>query len=540
MQNGLCLVFGASGYVGTNLVARLLRDGRRVRAAARNRKVLEARGWAGVELAQADALDAASLPAALEGVEVAYYLVHSMAAGRDFGRLDVAAARAFAAAAAQAGVSRIVYLGGLVPPQADSEHLVSRRETGEVLRAGPVPVTELRAGIIVGAGSAAYEVIRDLVNHLPLMVTPRWVKSKSSPIALDNLLEYLVRLPQIEAAAGRIYDAGGPDVLSYEAMMRSFGDVVGKHPRIFPVPVLSPGLSSLWLALITTVPASIARALVGGLKHDILADDAALRRLIPQRLLTFREAVQAALQAERDHAVAARWTEGRLMFRGGRSDYAFYAKHTGASTLATARPETLWRVVTAIGGDNRYYTLGWLWWLREAIDWAIGGPGFTRGRRDPTVTAARRHDRLLDRDRHRTGAPADAELRPPGTGQRGARIRDRSARRGRRAHRRHCLLAPAGRVGAAVLVRAGAGARLPVQAAGARNRAPRRGARSQPCGRSTLKRSSRRAMPQPPAARTAMNTSVHQPMPMPVSDGSVSSPSAVALYQSSSHGVNSA
>ena len=384
MQNGLCLVFGASGYIGTNLVARLLRDGRRVRAAARNRKVLEARAWVGAELVQADALDAASLPAALAGVEVAYYLVHSMAAGRDFGQLDVAAARAFAAAAAQAGVSRIVYLGGLVPPDAESEHLVSRRETGEVLRAGPVPVTELRAGIIVGAGSAAYEVIRDLVNHLPLMVTPRWVKSKSSPIALDNLLEYLVRLPQIDAAAGRIYDAGGPELLSYEAMMRTFGDVVGKRPRIIPVPVLSPGLSSLWLALITTVPASIARALVGGLKHDIPADDAALRQIVPQRLLTFREAVQAALQAERDHAVAARWTEGRLMFRDGRTDYSFYAKRAGASVSSSAHPASLWQIVAAIGGDNRYYTLGWLWWLRELIDWAIGGPGFTRGRRDPS------------------------------------------------------------------------------------------------------------------------------------------------------------
>ena len=385
MPEGLCLVFGASGYIGTNLVARLLRDGKQVRAAARNRKVLEAREWVGVELIEADALDPATLPAALKGVAVAYYLVHSMAAGSDFGRLDVAAARAFAAAAAAAGVARIVYLGGLVPPDADSEHLVSRRETGDVLRAGSVPVTELRAGIIVGAGSAAYEVIRDLVNHLPLMVTPRWVKSKSSPIALDNLLEYLVRLPQIDAAAGRTYEAGGPELMSYESMMREFGAVVGKRPRIIPVPVLTPGISALWLALITTVPANIARALIGGLKHDIPADDAALRQIVPQRLLGFRESVEAALKAEREHAVAARWTEGRLMFRGNRSDYSFYAKRAGASATSSARPESLWQVITAIGGANRYYTLNWLWWLRELIDWAIGGPGFTRGRRDPSA-----------------------------------------------------------------------------------------------------------------------------------------------------------
>jgi uncharacterized protein YbjT (DUF2867 family) len=317
-------------------------------------------------------------------VTVAYYLVHSMAAGRDFGRIDLAAARSFAAAAAAAGVQRIVYLGGLVPQNADSEHLVSRRETGEVLRAGTVPVTELRAGIIVGAGSAAYEVIRDLVNHLPLMVTPRWVNSKSSPIALDNLLEYLVRLPHIAEAAGGIYDAGGPEYVSYEWMMREFGAVVGKQPRIIPVPVLTPELSARWLALITTVPTNIARALIGGLKHDIPADDAALRRLVPQRLLGFREAVQAALAAEREHAVAARWTEGRLLFRGNRPDYSFYAKRAGGSALSTAQPQALWQVVTAIGGDNRYYTLNWMWWLRELLDWLVGGPGFTRGRRDPT------------------------------------------------------------------------------------------------------------------------------------------------------------
>jgi uncharacterized protein YbjT (DUF2867 family) len=383
MQDGLCLVFGASGYVGTNLVQRLQRDGFRVRAAARNRKVLEARAWAGVELVEADALEPATLALALADVAVAYYLVHSMAAGRDFGRIDVQAARSFAAAAAGAGVQRIVYLGGLVPPNADSEHLVSRRETGEVLRAGTVPVTELRAGIIVGAGSAAYEVIRDLVNHLPLMVTPRWVNSKSSPIALDNLLEYLVRLPHMAEAASGIYDAGGPEYVSYEWMMREFAAVVGKAPRIIPVPVLTPELSARWLALITTVPTNIARALIGGLKHDIPADDAALRRLVPQRLLGFREAVQAALAAEREHAVAARWTEGRLMFRGNRPDYSFYAKRAGGSALSTAQPEALWQVLTAIGGDNRYYTLNWMWWLRELLDWLVGGPGFTRGRRDP-------------------------------------------------------------------------------------------------------------------------------------------------------------
>jgi uncharacterized protein YbjT (DUF2867 family) len=377
------LVFGATGYVGTNLVARLLREGRTVRAAGRNRKVLEARGWTGVEIVEADALRPETLAAALDGVDVAYYLVHSMAAGRDFGRLDLQAADHFASAAAAAGVRRIVYLGGLIPDDADSEHLVSRRETGERLRRGAVPVTEIRAGIIVGPGSAAYEVIRDLVNNLPIMLTPKWVQSKSSPIALANLLEYLVRVGHIDEAAGGVYDAGGPEYLAYEDLMRGFGAAVGRKPLILRVPVLTPTLSAYWLGLVTTVPANIARALIGGLKHDIPANDEALRRLVPQRLLTYREAVDAALAAERENAVAARWTEGVMMFRGFRQDHAFYAKHAGGSAVTTASPEAVWRVVCSIGGDNRYFYMNILWWLREAIDWLVGGAGFTRGRRHP-------------------------------------------------------------------------------------------------------------------------------------------------------------
>jgi uncharacterized protein YbjT (DUF2867 family) len=382
MTQALSLVFGASGYVGTNLVERLLKERLPVRAAARNLKVLEAREWIGADLVQADALAPETLPAALAGVDVAYYLVHSMAAGRNFGQIDQQAARNFAQAAAAAGVRRIVYLGGLVPADADSEHLVSRRDTGEVLRAGSVPVTELRAGIIVGAGSAAYEVIRDLVNHLPLMVTPRWVNSRSSPLALGNLLTYLVELPRHPESAGQIYDAGGPDYLSYETMMRRFGALVGRYPRIVPVPVLTPGFSALWLGLITTVPASIARALIGGLKHDIPAADAPLRALVPQTLLGFDDAVREAMQSEQAHTVAARWTEGRLMFRGNRLDHSFYAKKAGGAALSTASPQALWQVVCGIGGPERYYTLNFLWWLRELIDWLFGGPGFTRGRRD--------------------------------------------------------------------------------------------------------------------------------------------------------------
>ncbi len=222
-----------------------------VRAAARRRAALESRGWAGVELVAADALDPASLDRALAGIDIAYYLVHSMAAGADFPRIDREAAVHFRDAAARAGVKRIVYLGGLQPAQRASAHLASRGETGDLLREGAVPVTELRAGMIIGPGSAAFEVIRDLVFHLPGMVTPRWVRSRSQPIALADVLEYLARLPLLPDAAGRIYDAGGPEVLTYEELMRQFGALVGRHPVIVPVPVLTPQLSSYWLGLVT-------------------------------------------------------------------------------------------------------------------------------------------------------------------------------------------------------------------------------------------------------------------------------------------------
>jgi uncharacterized protein YbjT (DUF2867 family) len=378
------LVFGASGYVGTNLVPALLAAGKgSVRAAARNGKVLAAQPWEGVELVEADALKPETLGAALADVDIAYYLVHSMAAGKDFGRLDLEAADNFTRAAAAAGVKRVVYLGGLVPRGADSEHLKSRKETGDRLRAGTVPVTEVRAGVIVGPGSAAYEVIRDLVYHLPFMVAPKWVRSKSSPIALSNLLQYLLAVATLPEAAGQIYDAGGPDYLSYEEMMRQFGDVVGRNPRILRVPVLTPRLSSYWLGLVTAVPANIARALISGLKHDIPAHDDALRRLVPQALLTFRQAVEAALDAERHNSVAARWTEGVLMYRAYRPDYAYYAKRAAGSAETSAPASAVWRVVTSMGGANRYFYLNWIWTLREALDWLVGGPGFTRGRRDP-------------------------------------------------------------------------------------------------------------------------------------------------------------
>lgn len=379
----LALVFGASGYIGTNLVPSLARAGWRVRAAARHSEVLVSRGWQDVEIVAADALQPQSLDAALADVDVAYYLVHSMAAGGNFAELDLEAAANFTAAAARSGVSRIVYLGGLLPENAKSQHLISRAATGDRLRAGAVPVTEIRAGMIVGPGSAAYEVIRDLVNHLPVMVTPRWVLSRSTPIALDNLLEYLVRVAALPETAGRIYDVGGPETLTYVDLMRQYAALVDRHPRIIQLPVLTPRLSSYWLRFVTSVPTNIARALIEGLEHDVVADDSELRSLVPQHLLTFEEAVTASLKAERDNSVQAHWVEGSMACRNYRPEYAFYAKRDGDSATSTASASAIWRQVAAFGGADGFYFADYLWWMRRALDWIVGGPSFRRRRRDP-------------------------------------------------------------------------------------------------------------------------------------------------------------
>ena len=377
------LVFGATGYIGSHLVPRLSAEGVPVRASARRLGALQSRSWQQVDLCVADALDPESLAAALEGIDVAYYLVHSMAAGRNFADIDLTAADNFQRAAAAAGVKLIVYLGGLVPDDASSQHIVSRRDTGERLRRGTVPVLELRAGIIVGPGSAAFEVMRDLVFHLPVMITPSWVRSRSQPIGLDDLLRVLVELPA-RAPEGGIFDVAGKETLSYEKMMRILADVANRRPPlIIPVPVLSPRLSSYWLRLVTSVPYNIARALIDGLKHDFNADDAPLQRLLPGPRASFRESVVSTFATEANEGLVSRWSEGAFAVRRQRRDYAYYAKRASGSATSKAPPAALWRTITSIGGKKRYFYLNVLWTVREILDWLVGGPGLVHQRRHP-------------------------------------------------------------------------------------------------------------------------------------------------------------
>jgi len=378
------LVFGASGYIGTNLTPRLLEAGWQVRAAARHRAVLAARQWQGVELIAADALHPETLHAALQDIDVAFYLVHSMAAGRNFADLDLEAARNFATAAGKAGVTRIVYLGGLMPGIRGSAHARSSARTGNALRHGSVPVTEIRASMVIGPGSAAYEVIRDLVNYLPVMITPRWVQSCSRPIALDDLLEYLVNVALLPDTAGRIYDVGGPEALNYEQLMRQYGEITDKRFWCLRLPIFTPRLSSYWLKLVTAVPTNIARAMIDGLERDVTVNDEEIRKLVPLQLKNFKQAVAAALDAEQSNNVCAHWAEGSIVCRNFHPEYAYYAKKAGAEVSTCASSSALWRQVTAFGGDEGYYYAESLWFLRRLINWFAGGPSFSRRRRHPT------------------------------------------------------------------------------------------------------------------------------------------------------------
>ena len=425
------LVFGASGYIGTNLTARLLEAGWQVRAAARHRAVLAARGWQGAELVAADAMDPESLPRATQDIDVAFYLVHSMGAGRNFAELDVQAARNFAAAAAQAGINRIVYLGGLIPDRLRSPYLTSKFTSGAVLKEGPVPVTEVRATMIVGPGSATYEITRDLVNYLPLMIAPRWVQSRSAPIALDDLLDYLVGVACLPDAAGKTYDVGGPDVLSYEQFMRQYGDLTGRRFRIIRLPFATPRLSSYWLKLVTAVPTNIARVLIDGLDRDVIPNDAEIRKLIPLKLKNFKLAVTAALEAERNNDVCAHWAEGSIVCRDFHPEYAYYAKRAGGEARTSASAAALWRQVTAFGGDEGYYYAESLWYLRRLVNWFAGGPSFSRRRRHPTDL---RVGDVIDAWRVIAAVPDERltllmEMRGPGMGVLEFSIRDRDESR---------------------------------------------------------------------------------------------------------------
>jgi uncharacterized protein YbjT (DUF2867 family) len=386
----LILVSGATGYVGGRLVPHLLAAGHRVRCLVRDPSRLQGRGWLPqVEVATGDVLRPAGLAGALAGVDVAYYFIHSMAGGTGFHERDVAAARGFARAAAEAGVGRIVYLGGLGDPEAEiSDHLRSRQDTGEALREAGVPVTEFRAAVVVGSGSISFEMIRYLTERLPVMICPKWVYTKVQPIGVDDLLSYLVEALEVPESAGRVIEVGGADVRTYGDMMLGYAEARGLHRRLQPVPVLTPVLSSYWVHLVTPIPSTIARPLIEGLGSEVVVRDDAARRLFPEiHPVDYMTAVRAAVATLEHGAVESSWADA-LVTSGGDVAPKVLTQQAGMMIERRRRqiavdPADVFAVCLGIGGEHGYGYADWTWEVRGAIDRLVGGVGLRRGRRDP-------------------------------------------------------------------------------------------------------------------------------------------------------------
>jgi uncharacterized protein YbjT (DUF2867 family) len=401
MEKSTVLVTGATGYVGGRLIPALLEAGYHVRSMARSLEKLKARPWArhaNIELLEGDVFDPLSLQKATAGCNVAYYLIHSMIArAGTYVEADRQAAHNMVAAAAHSRVERIIYLGGLAGTshQPLSKHLQSRNEVARILQQGPVSTTVLRAPMILGSGSASFEILRYLVERLPAMTTPRWVRSLNQPIAIRNVIAYLIGCLEHAETAGQTYDIGGPDVLTYRDLLDIYAEEARLPKRlIIPLPVLTPTLSALWIHLISPVPTSIALPLTQGLTSDAVCTDNRIKSIVPQRLLSCREAIRLALDRIKQEQVDTCWMDagkirepewahcGDAQWAGGT------IMSCGYRTTLKATAAEVWQPISRIGGKTGWYFGNFLWRLRGIMDRLIGGVGLRRGRRHPTDIGA--------------------------------------------------------------------------------------------------------------------------------------------------------
>lgn len=386
----LILVTGATGYIGGRLVPRLLSAGYQVRCLVRDADRLQGRSWSkAVQIAVGDVLNPETLAEAMKGVDAAYYMVHGMKDAADFHDRDLIAAENFGNAARNAGVMRLVYLGGLGDPETDlSRHLRSRQETGRALCQSGVPVTEFRAAIVVGSGSVSFEMIRYLAERLPVMICPRWVYTRVQPIAIRNVLDYLVAALEKPESAGQIVEIGGADVLTYGQMMMQYAQVRKLRRYLLPVPVLTPSLSSYWVHWVTPIPSSIARPLIEGLRNEVVVRDDAARRLFPEiQPMGYREAVARSLQRLELGQTETIWSDALSTSRGDAPPVMLTTQDgmvmERRQTFVQAQPQAVFEVFSGLGGARGWLYARWAWEIRGLLDRLAGGVGMRRGRRHP-------------------------------------------------------------------------------------------------------------------------------------------------------------
>ncbi len=389
------LVTGASGYVGGRLIQELLVKELSIRVMVRDSRKISGQSWfSKVDVAQASAENPAELDLALKGIDTAFYLIHSINTGAHFDETEARIAQNFAEAAERQGVKQIVYLGGIANDAQISKHLQSRKQTGLSLASTSVPVMEIRAGIIIGSGSASFEMLRHLTHRLPIMTTPKWVRNRTQPIAIRDVLWYLVQAATLKEEVSGIFDIGGPEILTYEEMMQTFAKISGLRQRwIVKIPVLSPALSSLWIGLVTPVPTSIAKPLVNSLISEVVADPKrTIDAVIPKPahgLIPLATAIELALTKISANDVATRWSDANsptAPWAKAQSDPEWAGEKTFRDRRErlthTPLPE-VWAAIERIGGEQGWYGAGFLWYLRGLLDRMLGGVGLRRGRRDP-------------------------------------------------------------------------------------------------------------------------------------------------------------
>jgi len=412
----LVLVTGATGYVGGCLVPRLLEKGYRVRVLVRDPARLSGRTWlAQVDVVVGDILSPHILKQAMQGISTTYYLVHNMASGGNYVEKEINSARNFVSAAGVAGVEHIIYLGGLADPDDDlGLHMRSRIQTGDILRQGIVTVTEFRSSLIIGSGSISFEMIRYITEQFPILFGPVWIKKRTQPISIQNVLDYLLSALDNQNSRGRIYEIGGKDIITYAETMTVYARLRGLKRHIIALPGMPINLMSKLAGLLTPVPARIAGPLLGGMRsNSVVRDDVAVRDFPQVHPLNYETSVSMALDRLSPGFLELIWKNDNSSFRIKRE--GFFVE--GQQTRIRARPETVYRAITGLGGMRGWLYMNWLWKFRGFLDKLVGGPGF-RGRREESALV---QGDILDFYRVEALEPKQrmrlkAELKAPGTG----------------------------------------------------------------------------------------------------------------------------